>query len=198
MTPRNPILTAALCSGLMVVPMLAFGQTASPRTPAQAPAAAGTTAPGAQSPGARQAMPTQAGPETRASEIIGANVYNREGDAIGSIDDLIIERPMGPPGRGLSGGGDPAQRGAGQQPAPGSQGAGQAAGQQRTPGTQGAGQGGITAVLSVGTFLGMGGRLVLVPLSELQYDRAESRWVHPSATRQQLEALPAFTYDRRN
>ena len=197
MTPRNPILTAALCSGLMVVPMLAFGQTASPRTPAQAPAAAGTTAPGAQSPGARQAMPTQAGPETRASEIIGANVYNREGDAIGSIDDLIIERPMGPPGRGLSGGAAPAQRGAGQQPASGSQGAGQAAGQPGS-GPMGAGQGGITAVLSVGTFLGMGGRLVLVPLSELQYDRAESRWVHPSATRQQLEALPPFTFERGN
>jgi hypothetical protein len=182
MTPRNPILTAALCSGLMVVPMLAFGQTAAPRAPTEAPAAAGTTAPGAQSPAARQAMPTQAGPDTRASEIIGANVYNRQGEAIGSIDDLIIERPMGPPGRGLLGGAGPGQRGAGQ-PA---------------TGPMGAGQGGITAVLSVGTFLGMGGRLVLVPLSELQYDRAETRWVHPSATRQQLEALPPFTFERGN
>lgn len=56
---------------------------------------------------------------------------------------------------------------------------------------------GITAVLSVGGFLGMGGRLVTVPLSELRYDQAHSRWVLPGASRETLTARPAFAYEPR-
>jgi hypothetical protein len=43
----------------------------------------------------------------------------------------------------------------------------------------------------------MGGRLVTVPLSELRYDQANSRWVLPGASRETLTARPAFAYEPR-
>jgi hypothetical protein len=181
MTPRLPILTATF-AGILVAPMLAFGQATAPTTAPTGPPAATVqapatvtiqVAPGAATapatPTSRTTLPTHAGAERRATQIIGASIYNRAGESIGSVDDLIL-------GQGGPRTGDALPGGASQ---------------------QGAGQGGITAVLSVGTFLGMGGRLVLVPLSDLRYDTAANRWVHDSATRQQLEALPPFTFDRR-
>lgn len=181
MTSRLPILTATL-GGILVAPMLAFGQAAAPTTTPTAPPAATVQAPATVTiqvvpgavtapalPATRAALPTHAGAERRATQIIGATIYNRAGESIGSVDDLIL-------GQGGPRTGD-ARPGA--------------------AGPQGVDQGGITAVLSVGTFLGMGGRLVLVPLSELRHDTAANRFVHDSATRQQLEALPPFTFDRR-
>lgn len=179
MTPRLPILSATICAGLLVAPMLAFGQAAEPRAPQAAPAtqaaptsgtvqapatvtiqvapgvptsSAGAATPTATTPPARAAMPTHAGPNLRTSQIVGSTIYNASGESIGSVDDLIL----------------------------------------------GAAPAGTIAVLSVGTFLGMGGRLVTVPLSDLRYDMSQSRWVHDGATRQQLERLPAFTYARSN
>jgi hypothetical protein len=60
------------------------------------------------------------------------------------------------------------------------------------------GPGGMTAVLSVGGFLGLGSRLVTVPLVELRYDRTTSRWTLPGATKDSLTALPAFAYAPRS
>lgn len=172
MTPRLSILAATICAGVLVAPMLAFGQTADPRAPqaataTRAPQTSGTVQPpatvkiqvapevptgpaGTATPPARPAMPTHAGPNHRTSQIVGSTIYNAGGESIGSVDDLIL-------------GAEPA---------------------------------GTVAVLSVGTFLGMGGRLVTVPLSDLRYDMPQSRWVHEGATRQHLERLPAFTYAR--
>lgn len=54
-----------------------------------------------------------------------------------------------------------------------------------------------TAILSVGGFLGIGSRLVAVPLSELRYDQPNNRWTLPGASRDALMARPVFTYDAR-
>jgi hypothetical protein len=55
-----------------------------------------------------------------------------------------------------------------------------------------------TAVLSVGGFLGIGARLVAVPLSELRFNPDGERWVLSGATRETLQARPAFSYQRRS
>lgn len=52
------------------------------------------------------------------------------------------------------------------------------------------------AVLSVGGFLGIGARLVAVPLSELRYNAERERWVLNGATKESLQARPAYTYQR--
>jgi hypothetical protein len=49
------------------------------------------------------------------------------------------------------------------------------------------------AVLSVGGFLGMGTKYVVVPFSSLQVK--DRQMVPPGATRDSLEALPAFKYN---
>ncbi len=61
----------------------------------------------------------------------------------------------------------------------------------------GSGGAGMTAVLSVGGFLGIGARLVTVPMSELRYNQQTSRWMLPGATRETLTARPAFSYEPR-
>lgn len=53
------------------------------------------------------------------------------------------------------------------------------------------------AVLSVGGFLGIGARLVAVPLSELRFNPDGERWVLSGATRETLQARPPFSYQRR-
>lgn len=52
------------------------------------------------------------------------------------------------------------------------------------------------AVISVGGFLGIGARLVAVPLSEMRYVEADRRWMLNGASRESLEARPGVTYAR--
>jgi hypothetical protein len=52
------------------------------------------------------------------------------------------------------------------------------------------------AVLSVGGFLGMGSRYVVVSFSSLQVKGKQM--VLPGATKDSLMALPAFTYNTKN
>jgi sporulation protein YlmC with PRC-barrel domain len=61
------------------------------------------------------------------------------------------------------------------------------------------GSGQMVAVLSVGGFLGIGAKLVAVPYSQLQWNSERNTWTLPSATRDNLTALPSWTYgdDRR-
>jgi|GEM_PF-6957365 len=56
-------------------------------------------------------------------------------------------------------------------------------------------QQGPMAVIQVGGFLGMGGRLVMVPLSELQWNAERERIIMPNASKESLQGRPAFTYD---
>jgi uncharacterized protein YrrD len=48
------------------------------------------------------------------------------------------------------------------------------------------------AVVSVGGFLGLGGRLVAIPVEQLQ--EKEDRFVLPGATKEALAKLPEFRY----
>jgi len=51
------------------------------------------------------------------------------------------------------------------------------------------------AVIQVGGFLGIGGRLVSMPLSELGWNPQRERITLPGATKEQLQARPVFTYE---
>jgi hypothetical protein len=52
-----------------------------------------------------------------------------------------------------------------------------------------------TAIISVGGFLGIGARLVAVPLERLSWNGERERWAMPGATKDSLGSLPAFNYD---
>jgi hypothetical protein len=54
-----------------------------------------------------------------------------------------------------------------------------------------------TAIISVGGFLGIGSRLVAVPLERLSWNTERERWSMPGATRDSLSGLPAFNYSER-
>ena len=51
------------------------------------------------------------------------------------------------------------------------------------------------AIVSVGGFLGIGAKLVAVPMSELRWSAADNRWTITGATRDSLTSLPAYSYD---
>ncbi|MBR0645393.1 PRC-barrel domain-containing protein [Plastoroseomonas hellenica] len=56
-------------------------------------------------------------------------------------------------------------------------------------------QGGqMTAVLSVGGFLGIGSKDVAVPFTELRWNAERERWVLPGATAENLRARPEFNF----
>ena len=64
------------------------------------------------------------------------------------------------------------------------------------PGTAGsATPAGPIAVLQIGGFLGMGGRLVAVPLGDLRWNTERSQMVMPGATKDALQTRTAFNYD---
>lgn len=54
---------------------------------------------------------------------------------------------------------------------------------------------GPVAIVQVGGFLGIGGRLVQMPLSELRWNAERERLMLPGATKEMLETRPAFEYD---
>lgn len=56
----------------------------------------------------------------------------------------------------------------------------------------------VTAVLSVGGFLGIGERYVAVPLSDLRWNTERDRWTLPGATVDSLKALPAYSFPDRS
>jgi hypothetical protein len=58
----------------------------------------------------------------------------------------------------------------------------------------GAGFASPVAVIQVGGFLGMGGRLVVVPLNDLAWNTERGRMVLPGATKEELGRRPAFEY----
>ena len=83
----------------------------------------------------------------RASKLLKSNVYNQEGDKIGTIDDFIV-----------------------------------------------GGENEVSfAILSVGGFLGIGDRLVAVP-AKLFTSNKEQQVILAKASKEDLEALPAFQY----
>ena len=53
------------------------------------------------------------------------------------------------------------------------------------------------AVVSVGGFLGMGARLVAVPLAELRFAEDNARWMLRGATKESLQARPVVSFTSR-
>ncbi len=100
---------------------------------------------------ARTAAIRDVRPSNRASNIIGANIYNEEGTSIGEVEDLIVQRDGAAP----------------------------------------------MAVVSVGGFLGLGARLVAVPLAELRFATDNSRWTLRGATKESLQARPVVEFATR-
>lgn len=54
---------------------------------------------------------------------------------------------------------------------------------------------GPMAIVQVGGFLGLGGRLVSMPIADLRWNAERERLVLPGASKVALEARPAFDYD---
>jgi hypothetical protein len=64
------------------------------------------------------------------------------------------------------------------------------------PGTLGSPAGiGPIAIIQVGGFLGMGGRLVTLPLGDLRWNAEREQILMPGATKESLGARPAFEYN---
>lgn len=129
----------------------------------------------------------------RLSQLIGTNVYNERNETIGEVDDIILAAPAAM-GTGTAAPGTTTTTtvapGATTTVTPGST-------TTVTPGAAmpaGAMQGPM-AVIQVGGFLGMGGRLVAVPLSELQWNTERERIIMPNASKETLQGRPAFSYD---
>ncbi len=56
----------------------------------------------------------------------------------------------------------------------------------------------LTAVISVGGFLGMGERLVSLPFAELRFVAPEGHWMLAGATKDTLQNRPVFHYRTQN
>jgi hypothetical protein len=137
----------------------------------------------------------------RLSQLIGTNVYNDRNETIGEVDDIILATPpgMGTMRSGTTMGTAPSATAPGGSASTATAPSGTTAG--TTPpgmmaGTAGTGaMHGPMAVIQVGGFLGMGGRLVAVPLSELQWNAERERIIMPNASKETLQGRPAFSYD---
>ena len=108
----------------------------------------------------------------RMSQLIGTNVYNENNETIGEVDDILLS------GAAVSTMGT------------------STTGTTTMPGAT-AMSGGMQpmAVIQVGGFLGIGARLVTVPLNELQWNAERDRVVLPHASKETLQSRPAFSYD---
>jgi hypothetical protein len=166
-TPGSP-------TGTTVPEITRGAQTTTPGTGSSASTSTyGTTATGL----AANAVLTH---RPRMSQLIGTNVYNENNETIGEVDDILLGGVTGMPGTGMSGTGATSSGTTGT----------------TMPGTS-AMRGGMEpmAVIQVGGFLGIGARLVTVPLSELQWNAERDRIVLPHATKETLQSRPAFSYD---
>ncbi|HEY4252780.1 MAG TPA: PRC-barrel domain-containing protein [Roseomonas sp.] len=206
MATRSPFLTATLIAGMLAAPAIAFGQQAAPDgTPGNPPGTA-----------AGRAVDRASGQTTAPDGTPG----NPPGTAVGRAVDRTLgtnmsgANPQADAGRAPTS--EPGATATNPIPhAPGTA-AVDAAATDRASRIIGAkiynerneaigdvddlivhasGQA-PTAVLSVGGFLGIGARLVAVPLSELRFNTDGERWVLNGATRETLQARPAFTYRR--
>lgn len=128
----------------------------------------------------------------RLSQLIGSNIYNDRNETIGEVDDIVLAAPHSAgstsmtPGSMTTGTTTPGSTAMG---TPGSA-------TTTMPGMSASGMQQVPmAVIQVGGFLGMGGRLVMVPLSELQWNAERERIIMPNASKELLQGRPAFTYD---
>ncbi|MBB3898895.1 PRC-barrel domain-containing protein [Roseococcus suduntuyensis] len=207
---RNILTPAALASALLVAPMLAHGQTASspagggptmtqtsPQgvTPGQpAPPTAGTApgmtpggaigqTPGGNIPGTTRGTNAPAAGMTAPGTTAGVGAAFPAGSAVMArprMSQIIGANVYNDENDSIGSVDDIILV-----PPAGAAAAGAAAGAGRGP----------LAVIQVGGFLGLGGRLVAVPLTDLQWNAERERVVLPGATRDGLRERPEFNYD---
>ncbi len=178
---RSIIVPATLVAALIAAPMLAFSQTAPTTVPGTPPGSAATMAPGA--PAARPGTTT-----TPAPHVPGTTTTQAPGNTTAQPRTAA---PMGASG----------QAGMATNRASRIIGANVLNERNETVGEiedliLNASGAAPMAVLSVGGFLGIGARLVAVPLSELNFNAERERWVLNGATKESLQARPAYTYQR--
>ncbi|MBR0662710.1 PRC-barrel domain-containing protein [Neoroseomonas oryzicola] len=198
---RQPLIPMILAAGLIAAPVLAMAQTGTaPATPPTAsapstppPARAATTSPATSAPvtpptasaaaTTRQALVplfTGTGASTvmlrpRLSQLIGSHVYNENDEKIGEVEDILLFPASGLPSAVM-----------GTTPAPAS-----------APASTAPAAPGMSyplAVVQVGGFLGMGGRLVTVSMGDLRWNLTSERIVMPGATKEILQRRAAFEY----
>lgn len=154
----------------------ALQRAATPPTAAVAPAVAPDTT---EAPGSvLMARP-------RMSQIIGSSIYNERNEKIGEVEDILITPPPGMPMPRST--------------APAAVAAAPVASAtvQLVPDVAPAAMptpSGPVAIIQVGGFLGMGGRLVTVPLADLRWNGANEHIVLSGATKESLQSRPAFEY----
>jgi hypothetical protein len=202
-----------LGTGMAAGPVLAQGSTTAP---AQSTTGTGVTRATPGTPSAatnvpevtrsRDAMAANAVlmHRPRLSQLIGTNVYNENNEAIGEVDDILLSGGMGSGTMrgGTAGTTAPGTTGTSAAVPPGTGTAGTGAAGSTTAMGTGTGTGTMApamgepmAVIQVGGFLGIGARLVTVPLSEMQWNAERERVILPNATKETLQSRPAFDYD---
>ncbi|WP_191084540.1 PRC-barrel domain-containing protein [Roseococcus microcysteis] len=207
---RNILTPAVLASALLVAPMLAHGQTqttppgggptttpTAPQaaTPGQpAPPTAGTSpgmtpggaigqTPGGTTPGTSPGTTAPTAGMTAPGTTAGAGAAFPAGSAVMArprMSQIIGANVYNDENNSIGSVDDIILV-----PPAGAAAAGAAAGAGRGP----------LAVIQVGGFLGLGGRLVAVPLTDLQWNAERERVMLPGATRDGLRERPEFNYD---
>ncbi|MBR0662713.1 PRC-barrel domain-containing protein [Neoroseomonas oryzicola] len=176
---RQPLIPMILAAGLMAAPMLAIAQTTT--APAAPPAA---SAAAAARPVLVPLVTVTAGSTAmarpRLSQMIGSHVYNENDEKIGEVEDVLLFPSSGPAAAIVGTAAAPSVVA----PVTAAVVAAPAAAAPAYP----------LAVVQVGGFLGMGGRLVTVPLGDLRWNATSERIVMPGATKENLQARPSFEY----
>lgn len=192
-----PMIPMTLAAGLIVVPMLALAQTSpvpARPVPASPPAASSAAA---TRPALVPLFTATAGTTVmlrpRLSQLIGATIYNEHEEKIGEVEDILLFPSVAAPPRMTA-----------VAPAPMAS-PGAAAPTTTPPATPPVAtpsaaapampaSGYPLAVVQVGGFLGMGGRLITVPLADLRWNAGAEHIVLPGGTKEILQGRPAFQY----
>ncbi|MBP0466534.1 hypothetical protein J5Y09_21575 [Roseomonas sp. PWR1] len=193
---RLPVVPMALAAGLIVVPMLAMAQTSS--APAAPPAA-----------GAAATRPTlvplftaTAGSTVmlrpRLSQLIGSTIYNDREEKIGEVEDILLFPSVAAPPMMTAAPPAPTASQSAAAPTttppaspPASAAPARAAATAAIPASAYP-----LAVVQVGGFLGMGGRLITVPLADLRWNAGNEHIVLPGVTKEMLQTRTAFEYSQ--
>jgi hypothetical protein len=193
---RLPMIPMTLAASMIVVPMLAMAQTSS--TPATPPAAGSAAA---TRPTLVPLFSATAGSTVmlrpRLSQLIGSTIYNEREEKIGEVEDILLFPSIATPPRMTAVAPAPmASTGAAPlttaPPAIPSAPTPAATPSAAAPAMPASGY--PLAVVQVGGFLGMGGRLITVPLADLRWNAGNEHIVLPGGTKEILQARPAFQY----
>lgn len=186
---RLPMIPMTLAAGIIVAPMLALAQTSTAPTSPPAAGSAATPRP-ALVPLFTATAGTTVMLRPRLSQLIGATIYNEREEKIGEVEDILLFPSASAPPMRMAG--TPAPMPAPTTATPAAPSAPAATPSAAAPAMPTTGY--PLAVVQVGGFLGMGGRLITVPLADLRWNAGNEHIVLPGGTKEILETRPAFQY----